>query len=95
MHEDMVRFTDNTGFHPILVSLMGLFLIGAFAIFAHKKGIFVSAWTAFNSLNGKEVPVKTTKIKWGFVSVGLLLVAIVAFVTAFFVPYEPPHILNV
>ena len=93
--EDMVRFVDNTGFHPVLVSLMGLFLIGSFALFAHKRGIFVGAWSAFNSLNGKEVSLKTTKIKWGIVSVGSLIVAIVIFVIAFFVPYEPPHIFNV
>ena len=95
MHEDMVRFSYNAAFHPVLVSLMGLFLICAFALFAHKKGIFVGAWSAFNSLIGKEVVEKNAKIKWGFVSVGLLFMAIVTFVTAFFVPHEPPHIFNV
>ena len=96
MHEDMVRFSYNAGFHPVLVSLMGLFLIGAFTFFAHKKGILAGAWSALNSLNGKEVTVKTAKIKWGFVSVGLLCAAIVTFVAAFFAPpYEPSNIFNV
>ena len=96
MHEDMVRFSYNAGFHPILVSLMGAFLIGSFALFAHKKGLFIGAWSAFNSLSGKEVVVKPAKIKWGFVSVCLFFAAIVTFVSAFFAPpYEPANIFNV
>lgn len=84
--EDMVRFSYNAGFHPFLVSLMGLFIISAFSIFAHKRGVFVGVWSAYKSLFGKETAVKTTRIKWGFVSIGFLLASFVTFAIAIFVP---------
>ena len=90
--EDMVRFSDNAGFHPFLVSLMGLFIIGAFAIFAHKQGVFVGALSAYRSLLGKEAVVKTTKIRWGFVSAGFLFAAIFILAIAIFLPYTHEYI---
>ena len=92
--EDAFRFLDTTGFHPILVALMCLMLIAAFVVFAHSRGIFTNAWLTYNSLLGKEITIKSTKIKWKFVSIGLMLSAIIIFVIALYVPYSPSSVFN-
>ena len=92
--EDALNFLDTTGFHPILVALMFFILIGAFVFFAHSRGIFVNTWLTYNSLLGREITTKVSKVKWKFVSIGLMLSAIVIFVVALYVPYNQSSVLS-
>jgi len=97
--EDVTFFLDMTGFHPAIIAMTAFLLTSAFICFAYAKGVFTRAITEFVSLCKREDDSKSAvinfKTKPGIVSLGLVFAAILTFITAFYIPYEPPYILNI
>ncbi|MDR2590096.1 MAG: hypothetical protein LBC71_03815, partial [Oscillospiraceae bacterium] len=98
--EDVWKFIDSTGFHPLLVTLMFFTLTVAFTFFAIAKGVFSQVVLFFSTLkNNAENKIITTdkiylsKPKVWIISFSMLIVSIIIFIIMFFIQYEPTGVL--
>ncbi|MCL2223984.1 MAG: hypothetical protein FWB96_03340 [Defluviitaleaceae bacterium] len=97
--EDVTHFLDMTDFHPAIIAMTAFLLTSAFLCFAYAKGVFTRAINEFNTFTKREDDSESVavnfKTKPGIVSLGLVFAAILTFITAFYIPYEPPYIFNI